>query len=275
MVGAAPSVSRCEVAGKRPCSSTTTRSVQEVQDGTVATGASVAIDKVFVTAVRISNLGNMLAFVQEPDGVTTGGHTYPQYAGVRVFFSGTELTQFPGLGAIQIGDCISLTGSTLEFMDDTELITPTAFALEPGLGSATMWGSTRAFVTPAAFSRSGSGSITGWPATSINGFGRVAVSGRIRLPRPAAITIAFTSSAPRGLWRIETVAGGGVVDHRIRREQRQRDGCIQCIGGSNQRIGFCNGNYFIGFFTDKSRFNPVFFIPCILQAMPRMDFTGT
>jgi len=90
--------------------STTMRSIQEVQDGTVATGASVSIDKVFVTAMRISNLGNMLAFVQEPDGVTTGGHTYPQYAGVRVFFSGTELNQLPGLGAIQIRHCLPPTG---------------------------------------------------------------------------------------------------------------------------------------------------------------------
>jgi len=112
--------------------STTSRSIQEVQDGTVATGASVSIDKVFVTAARISNFDNLLAFVQEPDGVTSGGHTYPQYAGVRLFVSGTAFTQFPGIGALQIGDCISITASTVEYMDDTQLDTPTAFALEPG-----------------------------------------------------------------------------------------------------------------------------------------------
>lgn len=108
-------------------------SIQELQDGTVPTGAAATIDKVFVTALRITPSGNLLAFVQEPDGVTTGGHTYPEYAGVQLFIATAEVAQFPGLEAIQIGDCITLTGSTLEFQDDTELVTPTAFALEaPG-----------------------------------------------------------------------------------------------------------------------------------------------
>ena len=107
------------------------RSIQELQDGTVPTGAAATIDKVFVTALRITPPGNLLAFVQEPDGVTTGGHTYPQYAGVQLFISTAEVAQFPGVEAIQIGDCITLTGNTLEFQDDTELVTPTAFTLEP------------------------------------------------------------------------------------------------------------------------------------------------
>ncbi len=108
-----------------------TRSIQEIQDGTVATGTAVTVDKVFVTALRITAPGNLLGFVQEPDGVATGGHTYPQYAGLQLFMSTLEVAQFPGLSTLQIGDCISLTASTLEFQDNTELVTPTAFTREP------------------------------------------------------------------------------------------------------------------------------------------------
>jgi len=108
----------------------TVHSIQEVQDGTVTIGTTVAVDKVFVTALRISTAGNMLAFVQEPDGVTTGGHTYPEYAGMRLFVSASEIAQF-SLGALQIGDCISVTASTIEFQDDTQLLMPTAAVVEP------------------------------------------------------------------------------------------------------------------------------------------------
>ena len=64
---------------------------------------------------------------------------------------------------------------------------------------------TTARLTPAARSRSKTWSISGLPATSTSGLGRVAVSGRIRLPSPAAITIAVSGTAPPGSGRIASV----------------------------------------------------------------------
>lgn len=111
----------------------TARSIQEVQDGTIATDAPVAVDKVFVTAVRFTPAGSLLGFIQEPAGVTTGGHTYPEYAGVQLFVAPAEVAQFPGMATLQVGDCISIAGSTLEFQANTEIVTPTAFTVEaPG-----------------------------------------------------------------------------------------------------------------------------------------------
>ena len=47
----------------------------------------------------------------------------------------------------------------------------------------------------------GHGRSSALPATSISGLGRVAVSGRMRLPRPAAITIAVLGTAAAGSGR--------------------------------------------------------------------------
>lgn len=122
------------------------RSIQELQDGTVATGAPVFVDKVFVTARRLTPPGNLLAYVQEPDGVTSGGHPYPEYAGLQLFATTAEVAQFPGLGTMQVGDCISIAGSTLEFENgNTEIVTPTAFMLEPAGSCGT---APRPFVVP-------------------------------------------------------------------------------------------------------------------------------
>lgn len=109
----------------------TPRPIQELQDGTVGEGVAVAVDKVFVTGLRLTAAGSVLAFVQEPDGVTTGGHTYPEFAGVQLFVAPAEAAMFPGLGTLQVGDCISIAGATLEFQSDTEIVTPTAFRVEP------------------------------------------------------------------------------------------------------------------------------------------------
>lgn len=109
-----------------------THSIQEIQDGTVATGAEVRVEKVFVTALRMSPAGSVIAFLQEPDGHTTGGHPYPEYAGVQLFVYPEQVTPFPGLNMLQVGDCISIAGSTLEFQNNTEIVVPTAFTLEAG-----------------------------------------------------------------------------------------------------------------------------------------------
>jgi bifunctional N-acetylglucosamine-1-phosphate-uridyltransferase/glucosamine-1-phosphate-acetyltransferase GlmU-like protein len=64
---------------------------------------------------------------------------------------------------------------------------------------------------PLARNRSNTWPIKGLPATSINGLGRVAVSGRIRLPRPAAITIAVLGTVPPGSGRMLSVRLGFIM----------------------------------------------------------------
>jgi hypothetical protein len=108
----------------------TAQTIQEVQDGTVRQGANVIVTKVFVTAVRKNASGSVIAFVQTPDGVTSGAHTYPEFAGVQLFASATETVTFPGFIAMVVGDCISFTGSTFEFTEDTEILKFTAFTAE-------------------------------------------------------------------------------------------------------------------------------------------------
>src|SRR5262245_41957730 len=49
---------------------------------------------------------------------------------------------------------------------------------------------TTARVTPASARRSNTWSSSAWPATFTSGFGSVSVSGRMRVPKPAASTMA-------------------------------------------------------------------------------------
>jgi hypothetical protein len=103
--------------------------IQNVQDGTIATGSVVSLPNVFVTAVLVSSSNNTTLYVQEPEGVTTTGHTYPQYAGVEVFVTNNEAGGLPALATITEGDCISLVGTTSEFNSAaTEIITLTALS---------------------------------------------------------------------------------------------------------------------------------------------------
>ena len=83
--------------------------IQNIQDGTIAAGAVVAVSNVFVTAVEVSSGSNgTTLYVQEPEGVTTASRTYPQYAAVEVFVAGSEAAGLPALATISIGDCVSV-----------------------------------------------------------------------------------------------------------------------------------------------------------------------
>jgi hypothetical protein len=118
--------------------------VQRVQDGTVSTGSVVSLSNVFVTAVKVATNNNVTLVVQEPEGVTSSDHVYPEYAGVTVFVTSAEAGGLGALGSISPGDCISLTGTTSEFESTTEIVTLTALSKT---GSAASCGT---FPTPLA-----------------------------------------------------------------------------------------------------------------------------
>ena len=110
-------------------------SIQDVQDGTHGPGTTVTIDSVVVTGVKVAGSGNVTLFVQEPDGVTTAGHTYPEFAGVGLFIKSTDVATFPDVNGIAIGDCVTVTGKITEFQGQTQLSFITAFATSGGCGA--------------------------------------------------------------------------------------------------------------------------------------------
>jgi hypothetical protein len=124
--GAAGSAGGAGGAGGAAGSGTT--AIQRIQDGTLATGAVVSVANVFVTALDVASNNDVTLIVQEPEGVTTSGHTYPEYAGVRVFITAAQAPGLGALGSISPGDCISLTGTTSEFQSATEIVTLTALS---------------------------------------------------------------------------------------------------------------------------------------------------
>jgi hypothetical protein len=101
--------------------------IQDVQDGTISTGQVVTIENVFVTASHVSASGNYSLYVQEAQGVTTAGHTYPEYAGVEVFANAMTALDLPAIVGLVPGDCVTFTGTTTEFNGGTEVATLTAF----------------------------------------------------------------------------------------------------------------------------------------------------
>jgi hypothetical protein len=90
--------------------------IQRVQDGTLALGASVTVERVFVTAARQTTSGGLSLFLQEPEGVTTAGHSYPAYAGVGGIIRPTDAGTFP-----VVSDCIDVTGVIIDFRGLTEI----------------------------------------------------------------------------------------------------------------------------------------------------------
>src|SRR5262249_22927341 len=107
--------------------------IQDVEDGTVPSGTAVTLDKVFVTSVR--QMSNADLTLQEPQGVTQAGGTYPAFAGVGLHVSPSEVTTF-NIGTIVVGDCVTVSGTPSEFHSNTELNTITAFAKVTGCGTA-------------------------------------------------------------------------------------------------------------------------------------------
>jgi hypothetical protein len=110
--------------------------IQNVQDGTTATGTTVVINKVFVTAVHVTAAGNVTLWVQEPQGITSGADTYPQYSGVSVFATTANAAMFTDMATIAVGDCVSLSGTTAEFNMRTEIDALTVFAKATTCGTA-------------------------------------------------------------------------------------------------------------------------------------------
>ncbi|HYC54397.1 MAG TPA: hypothetical protein VEL28_05620 [Candidatus Binatia bacterium] len=146
------------VSPSRPCPGSTTTTtipvgpvrIQDVQDGTVATGQSVTLSDVFVTGLTVAGNGSRTFFLQEPDGVTTAGHVYPEYAGVRAFATSATASALPDLGSLMVGDCVTLSADVTEFQGATVLSEITAFDVADGPSSC--GGS---FPTPFVISDSG------------------------------------------------------------------------------------------------------------------------
>lgn len=110
-------------------------SIQDIQDGTVGAGAVATIDDVIVTVVDAGDSGVSL-FLQEPDGVTTGSHTYPEYAGMSFYVGSSFVATFPDLGTIAVGDCVTTKGEVSEREGGTQLFFISEFAKSTGCGAA-------------------------------------------------------------------------------------------------------------------------------------------
>jgi hypothetical protein len=100
--------------------------VQHVQNGSVSPGAMVALTRVFVTLAQMTSNGSFRLYVQEPEGQTALGLTYPQYSGVQVFINSTAVPTFPVLADMVVGDCVSVTGTVTEFNQATEIVSLSA-----------------------------------------------------------------------------------------------------------------------------------------------------
>ena len=116
--------------------------IQDVQDGTIVSGSIVTLPKKFVTGIRVSAGGSVTLYIQEPLGVTRAKHVYPRYSGMSVFATAIEAAAHADFASLQVGDCVSATGTTGEFpsgladVGTTTLSVPTAFAKTAGCGTA-------------------------------------------------------------------------------------------------------------------------------------------
>jgi hypothetical protein len=93
--------------------------IQAIQNGPTPT-APVRLARVYVTAVR-NSMGNYNLAVQEPQGQTPSGVLYPAYAGITVHIPQADSPEFEDLAGLAIGDCVTVGGSVIEFMSETEL----------------------------------------------------------------------------------------------------------------------------------------------------------
>jgi predicted extracellular nuclease len=84
--------------------------IQRIQDGTIGANAHVTLQKVFVTAAKQQASLAYSFFVQEPQGQTSDGHNYPEFAGVGAFISPSISTLLPAPG-----DCVDVSGTVSEF----------------------------------------------------------------------------------------------------------------------------------------------------------------
>jgi hypothetical protein len=101
--------------------------IQQIQNGSITSG-SVVVSNVFVTAVRkAANNNNLNVMVQEPQGETIAGVTYPRFAGIQLFINAVTATNLSVPTDLQIGDCVSVTGVVAEFNAGTQLSNLTVF----------------------------------------------------------------------------------------------------------------------------------------------------
>ena len=101
--------------------------IQQIQNGSITSG-SVIVSNVFVTAVRkAANNNNLNVMVQEPQGETIAGVTYPRFAGIQLFINSTTATNLAVPADLKIGDCISVSGVVSEFNAGTQVNNLTAF----------------------------------------------------------------------------------------------------------------------------------------------------
>jgi hypothetical protein len=115
--GAAGDAGRMD--GGQPDAGSGSTLIQRVQDGTLPLGERVTIGRAFVTAGRQTTGGGAFSFfLQEPEGVTTGGHPYPEYAGVGAIIRPTDAGP-PTLPSLS--DCIDVTGVIIDFRGLTEI----------------------------------------------------------------------------------------------------------------------------------------------------------
>jgi hypothetical protein len=116
-----------------PCDTTTTTTlpgsahIQDVQDGSIPPAEVATLEHVFMTGLVVSGQGHRTFVLQEPEGVTTAAHDYPEYAGMRGFASSQTVSSLPDLTLTTVGDCVSLTGLVTEFQGATQVSNLTAF----------------------------------------------------------------------------------------------------------------------------------------------------
>jgi hypothetical protein len=79
---------------------------------------TVTVNNVFVTAVRGAAGQNVNLNVQEPQGDTIAGLTYPENAGLGLFI---PIAVSGGLTIPAIGDCVDVTGEVDDFNGQTQL----------------------------------------------------------------------------------------------------------------------------------------------------------
>jgi cysteine-rich repeat protein len=121
-------------------------SIQEIQNGTIAGGTAI-LDNVFVTARRGNGGQNVNLTLQEPQGNTIAGVTYPEFAGIGVFIGNGQSANFT---LPQLGDCITIAGTIAAFNGDTQLNPITSIIINPIADCNALGGAPAPFVIPSA-----------------------------------------------------------------------------------------------------------------------------
>jgi hypothetical protein len=108
--------------------------IQDLKDGTVATGSSVAVKDVLVTGVR-QEFDSVHVILQEPQGETSAAHSYPDFAGIAVFISAGDVDNFPLFDEVAANDCVSIAGQVNQgLVRQIQVDTIAAFARSTGCG---------------------------------------------------------------------------------------------------------------------------------------------